>query len=70
MKKYFSFLDFIKSFFIKQDKGSHNFLTLFRKHLLSEEHLLKSHINIILLEKKYKICNEECTNIYECYNDL
>ena len=69
-RNYFSFLDFIKSFFIKQNKGSHNFLTLFRKHLLSEEHLLKSHINIILLEKKYKICNEECTNIYECYNDL
>ena len=70
IKRYFSFLDFLKSFFFKQDKGSHHFLTLFREHLLSEEHLLKSHINIVLLEKKYKIFNEESTNIYECYKEL
>ena len=69
-RKYFSFLDFLKSFFFKQDKGSHHFLTLFREHLLSEEHLLKSHINRVLLEKKYKIFNEENTNIYECYKEL
>ena len=69
-RKKYSFLDFIKSLFFKKEKGSHNFLTSFRKHLLSEEHLLKSHINVVLLEKKHYISNDESTNIFECYNRL
>ena len=68
--KRLTFIDFIKSLFFHRDKGSHHFLTLFRKHLLSEEHLLKSHINMVLFEKKYNINEEEKTNIFECYNEL
>ena len=69
-EKRLTFIDFIKSLFFHRDKGSHHFLTLFRKHLLSEEHLLKSHINMVLFEKKYNINEEEKTNIFECYNEL
>ena len=68
--KRLTFIDFIKSLFFNRDKGSHHFLTLFRKHLLSEEHLLKSHINMVLFEKKYVINEDENTNIFECYNEL
>jgi len=68
--KRLTFIDFLKSLYFHRDKGSHHFLTLFRKHLLSEEHLLKSHINMVLFEKKYNINDEESTNIYECYNEL
>ena len=68
--KRLTFTDFLKSLYFHRDKGSHHFLTLFRKHLLSEEHLLKSHINMVLFEKKYNINDEESTNIYECYNEL
>ena len=68
--KHFAFIDFIKSFCFKKNKGSHNFLITFRKHLLSEEHLFKNHIKIVLLEK-HQNCNlEEKTNIWESYNEL
>ena len=65
----FSIINFTKARFSKKDKQKYQYLTLFRKHLLSEEHLLKSHINMVLLEKKYNF-NKETTNIYECYNKL
>ena len=65
----FSIINFTKARFFKKDKQKYQYLTLFRKHLLSEEHLLKSHINMVLLEKKYNF-NKETTNIYECYNKL
>ena len=68
--KRFSFIDFIKSLFFKKDKGSHHYLILFRKHLLSEEHLLKSHINFVLLEKQYDIKEDENTSIFDCFNKL
>ena len=64
-----SILNFTKARFFKKEKQKYQYLTLFRKHLLSEEHLLKSHINMVLLEKKYN-CNNETTDIYECYNKL
>ena len=64
-----SILNFTKARFFKKYKQKYQYLTLFRKHLLSEEHLLKSHINMVLLEKKYN-CNNETTDIYECYNKL
>jgi len=64
-----SILNFTKARFFKKNKQKYQYLTLFIKHLLSEEHLLKSHINRVLLEKKYN-CNNETTNIYECYNKL
>ena len=44
--KYFSYIDFLKTLIFKKEKESHNFLRIFRKHLLSEEHLFKSHINM------------------------
>ena len=39
-------------------------------HLLSEEHLLKSHIKMVLFEKKYNLNNNETTNVSECFNEL
>ena len=69
-KKSFSLLLFTKSMFFKKEKQNNKYLTLFRKHLLSEEHLLKSHINYVLLEKKYNLNDNAITNIYECYNEL
>ena len=69
-KKSFSIFLFIKSMFFKKEKQNNKYLTLFRKHLLSEEHLLKSHINYVLLEKKYNLNDNVITNIYECYNEL
>ena len=68
--KHFAFIDFIKSFCFKKNKGSHNFLITFRKHLLSEEHLFKNHIKIVLLEKNHNYKKEENTNILESYNEL
>ena len=63
-------LDFTKSLIFKKEKTNYYYIHLFRKHLLSEEHLLKSHIILVLLEKKYNINNEEKTNFFECYDKL
>ena len=64
-----TFIDYIKSIFLKNE-DNHRFLNLFRKHLLSEEHLLKSHISMVLMEKKCISEMNETTNVYECYNEL
>ena len=61
--KVFSFYDFLKSMMFKRNKGNHYFISLFRKHLLSEEHFLKSHIKMVFLEKQHK-------NVLECFNEL
>ena len=63
-------LDFTKSLIFKKEKTNYYYIHLFRKHLLSEEHLLKSHIISVLLEKKNNINNEEKTNFFECYDKL
>ena len=68
--KHFSFIHYIKSFVFKADKERRYFLSTFRKHLLSEEHLLKSHIKMIFLEKQHNIGGEENTNVLECFNEL
>ena len=68
--KSFSIVDYTKSILFKKAKKNYLYLKLFRKHLLSEEHLLKSHVNIVLLEKRYKINDNETTNVFECYNKL
>ena len=68
--KYFSYIDFLKSLMFKKEKESHNFIRIFRKHLLSEEHLFKSHIKIIFLEKQHNFTGEEKTNALECFNEL
>ena len=67
---HFSFLDFLKSFCFKKNKGSYNFLITFRRHLLSEEHLFKNHIKIVLIEKHVNLDMNEKTNIMESYNAL
>ena len=67
---YFSFIDFLKSLIYKKEKESHNFLRLFRKHLLSEEHLFKSHIKILFLEKQHNFSGEENINALECFNEV
>ena len=54
----------------KKEKESYNFIRIFRKHLLSEEHLFKNHIKIIFLEKQHNFTGEEKTNALECYNEL
>ena len=68
--KYFSCFDYLKALLFKKEKESYNFIRLFRKHLLSEEHLLKSHIKLIFLEKQHKINDEEDINLSECFNEL
>ena len=65
-----SIIDLTKSLIFKKEKTNYYYIHLFRKHLLSEEHLLKSHITLVLLEKKYKISNDETTNFFECYDKL
>jgi hypothetical protein len=67
---YFSFLDFLKSLLFKNHRNNHTFIAIFRKHLLSEEHLLKSHIKMIFLEKKCKFDGNENSNFLECFNEL
>ena len=68
--KYFSYIDFLKTLIFKKEKESHNFMRVFRKHLLSEEHLFKSHIKIIFLEKQHNFTGEEKTNALECFKEL
>ena len=67
--KNLSFFLFLKSFCFDR-KGSIDFVIKFRKHLLSEEHLFKSHIKTILLEKEFNSKNVENTNVFECFNEL
>ena len=68
--KYFSYIDFLKSLMFKKEKESHNFIRIFRKHLLSEEHLFKSHIKILFLEKQHNFSGEENINALDCFNEL
>ena len=67
--KNISFIKFLKDIIFENRKGSNYFLIKFRKHLLSEEHLFKSHVKIVLLEKQCK-WNKNSTNIFECFNEL
>ena len=67
--KNLNFFIFLKSLCFHV-KGSTNFLIKFRKHLLSEEHLFKSHIKTILIEKEFNSKTAENTNVFECFNEL
>ena len=49
-----SIIDLTKSLIFRKEKTNYYYIHLFRKHLLSEEHLLKSHITLVLLEKNIK----------------
>ena len=68
--KQISFIQFLKDIILENTKASNYFLIKFRKHLLSEEHLFKSHIKMILLEKEFNSKNAENTNVFECFNEL
>ena len=65
----FSFFIFLK-YLCFEKKGKTGFIINFRKHLLSEEHLFKSHIKTILLEKEFNSKNIHSTNVFECFNEL
>ncbi len=67
--KNLSFYHYLKSLCNGQ-KGSTIFVIKFRKHLLSEEHLFKSHIKTILIEKELNSKQNENTNVFECFNEL
>ena len=66
-----TFIKYLKDIIFKKKKGSYYFLIQFRKHLLSEEHLFKTHIKTVLLENHCKY-NNKCntTSIFECFNEL
>ena len=68
--KYFSPIDYLKTLIFKKEKESYNFLRIFRKHLLSEEHLFKSHMKLIFLEKQPKTNEKNHINLLECFNEL
>ena len=68
--KYFSYIDYLKTLLFKKEKESYNFIRIFRKHLLSEEHLFKSHLKIIFLEKQLNSKKEENISFLECFNEL
>ena len=68
--KHFSFFDYIKSVLIRNNNNGFYFIRIFRKHLLSEEHLLKCHIKMIFIEKKFNYEGNENTNYLECFNEL
>ena len=68
--KHVSILGYTRSLIFKKEKNSYYYIKLFRKHLLSEEHLFKSHIKTILLEKEINSKTEESTNVFECFNEL
>ena len=67
-----TFFKFLKDIIFENTRGSNYFLIKFRKHLLSEEHLFKSHVQTVLLEKQCKLNNNNnnTTNVYECFNEL
>ena len=68
--KQISFLKFLKDIIFENTRGSNYFLIKFRKHLLSEEHLFKSHVKTVLLEKQCKLNKNDNTNVFECFNEL
>ena len=68
--KNISFFEFVKNIIFEHKNGNNFFLIKFRKHLLSEEHIFKSHIKTVLLEKHLKYSESDKTNIYECFQEL
>ena len=69
--KHISFIKFLKDIIFENKKGSNYFLIKFRRHLLSEEHLFKSHVKTVLIEKQCKSTgNDDTTNVFECFNEL
>ena len=70
IEREFSFLTFLNLFFCKKTKKNGIYIfDHFRKKLLSEEHLYRSHICLYLLEKYFEIEPEQ-TDIVELYKHL
>ena len=67
--KKLSFISYMKDLCFDKN-GSIGFVSKFRKHLLSEEHLFKNHIKTVLLEKQSNNKSADNTNIFECFNEL
>ena len=67
---HFSLFNYLKSVLFKNKNNSYYFIRVFRKHLLSEEHLLKCHIKMIFIEKKCSYEGNENTSYLECFNEL
>ena len=68
--KRLSFILYIKSHFLSKYKGSADFIIRFRRNLLSEEHLFKSHLKNSLLFKQYHLSNENYISFIDCFNNL
>ena len=68
LNKKYSFYNFLKSIF-SQKINNINFLIKYRKCLLSEEHVLKSHINNIILEKKLNVDKYQDISFIDSFNE-
>ena len=69
-KKKFSFFVCMKMICNKGIKNNMTVLMNFRKKLLSEEHLFKSHLSSILFEKHNKINSRQNISFVNFYNEL
>ena len=71
-EKKIKYVEFIKFFFLcnKRKESSIDLIYNFRKRLLSEEHLYKTHINLYLLEKIFQIEDQYKFDPNELYNNL
>ena len=67
LKKKYSFYEFLKSI-CSTKINNINFLVKYRKCLLSEEQILKSHINNIILEKKINVDKYQNLTIVDSIN--
>ena len=68
--KRLSFFLYIKSHLLKKYKGTADFITRFRKNLLSEEHFFKSHIKNTLFFKQYNLSQSQYISFIDCFNNL
>ena len=70
LKQDFSFFYCLKKICRKGIRYSMSILMDFRKKLLSEEHIFKSHLTDILLEKQYKIKPNQDISLNNVYQEL
>ena len=70
LDKGFSFFNWLKKTCEKDIQNNMSALTDFRMKLISEEHIFKAHITIVLLEKQYKIKPEQQINLISLCQEL
>ena len=70
LDKGFSFFNWLKKTCEKDIHNNMSALTDFRMKLISEEHIFKAHITIVLLEKQYKIKPEQQINLISLCQEL